>query len=157
MAECRFWSESFVEGVRGGRRGPPGSQGRYGMSRFLISFDDGWMDFPEEEFPAVAKAAREVMQEALDAGVWVYGAGLESQRASIVTPDGMVTDGPFPETKEVIGGFCVVDVPSREEALKWAVKTAAACRCTQEVREILPDPPGLEQDVARLGSVSAST
>jgi hypothetical protein len=131
------------------------SQGRQGMPRYLISFNDGWMDFPEEEFPAVAKAARELVREAREAGAWVYGAGLESQRASVVAPDGMVTDGPFPETKEVIGGFCVVDVASREEALEWAVKTAAACRCPQEVREILPAPPGLEQDVAR--AVGAST
>jgi hypothetical protein len=117
------------------------------MPRYLISFDDGWMDFPEEDFPAVAEAAIAVVKEAYDAGVWVYGAGLESQRASIVATDGMVSDGPYPETKEVIGGFWVVDVPSREEALVWAAKTAVACRCAQEVREILPDPPGLEQDV----------
>ena len=122
------------------------------MPRYLISFDDGWMDFPEEELPAVTKATTEVVQEALDAGVWVYGAGLESQRASIVATDGMVTDGPFPETKEVIGGFWVVDVPSHEEALNWAAKTAAACRCAQEVREILPDPPGLEQAVPQARS-----
>ena len=42
--------------------------------------------------------------------------------------------------KAVIGGFCVVDVPSREEALAWAAKTAVACRCAQEVREFMPDP-----------------
>src|SRR5215471_4682258 len=110
------------------------------MTRYLISFDDGAMDFPEEDFLDVAKAAHVVVQEAQDAGVWVYGAGLDSQRASIVATDGTVTDGPYPETKEVIGGFCVVDVPSREEALEWAAKTAVACRCAQEVREILPDP-----------------
>ena len=67
------------------------------MPRYLISFDDGWMNFPREELPAVAEAAQAVMSEALEAGVWVYGAGLESQRASIVSTDGMVTDGPFPE------------------------------------------------------------
>ena len=127
------------------------------MPRYLISFNDGAMDFPEEDFSAVAKAAQEVVREARDAGVWVYGAGLESQRASIVAPNGLVTDGPFPETKEVIGGFCVVDVPSREEALRWAAKTATACRCAQEVREILPDPPGLEQDVAPAVGASVST
>jgi len=110
------------------------------MTRYLISFDDGAMTFPEEELPAVAKAAQEVAQEAMDAGVWVFGAGLESQRASIVGTDGTVTDGPYPETKEVIGGFSVVDVSSREEALEWAAKIAMACRCAQEVREILPDP-----------------
>ena len=110
------------------------------MTQYLISFDDGWMDFPREDLPDVAKAAQEVVREARDAGVWVFGGGLESQRASIVATDGTVTDGPYPETKEVIGGFAVVDVPSRDEALQWAAKIAVACRCSQEVRELLPDP-----------------
>jgi hypothetical protein len=110
------------------------------MTKYLISFDDGAMTFPEEDLPDVAKAAQAVVQEAKDAGAWVFGAGLHSQRASIVATDGTITDGPYPETKEVIGGFCIVDVPSREEALKWAVKTAVACRCAQEVRELMPDP-----------------
>jgi hypothetical protein len=110
------------------------------MTRYLISFDDGWMNIPEGELPDVAKAAQEVVQQARDAGVWVFGAGLESQRATIVDTDGVVTDGPYPETKEVIGGFAVVDVPSRAEAVEWAAKIAVACRCAQEVREILPDP-----------------
>jgi hypothetical protein len=113
------------------------------MTRYLISFPDGAMNVPEEVWPDVGKATRELVQEALQAGVWVYGAGLDSQQASIVSTDGMVTDGPYPETKEVIGGFCVVEVSSREEALEWAAKTAAACRCAQEVRELLPDPPEL--------------
>ena len=111
------------------------------MTRYLISFDDGAMEhIPDEDWPDVGKAAHAVVQEAVNAGVWVFGAGLLRQRASIAATDGMVTDGPYPETKEVIGGFCVVDVPSREEALEWAAKTAAACRCAQEVREIMPDP-----------------
>jgi hypothetical protein len=114
------------------------------MTRYLISFDDGAMDhIPDEEVPAVGKAAHAVLQEAVNAGVWVLGGGLQRQRASIVATDGMVTDGPYPETKEVIGGFAIIDVPSREEALNWAAKIAAACTCAQEVREIMPDP---EQD-----------
>jgi hypothetical protein len=111
------------------------------MTRYLISFDAGAMDhIGDDEMPAVGKAAHAVVQEAVNAGVWVFGAGLESQRASIVATDGTVTDGPYPETKEVIGGFVVVEVASREEALTWAAKIADACRCAQEVREILPDP-----------------
>jgi hypothetical protein len=111
------------------------------MTRYLISFDAGAMDhIPDEEMPDVGKASHAVVQEAVNAGVWVYGAGLESQRASVVTTDGAVTDGPYPETKEVIGGFSVIDVASREEALAWAAKIAAACRCAQEVRELMPDP-----------------
>jgi hypothetical protein len=110
------------------------------MTQYLVSFDNGWMTFPKEELPDVAKAASGVVHEARNAGVWVFGGGLESQRASIVATDGTITDGPYPETKEVIGGFAVVDVPSREEALEWAAKIAVACRCAQEARELLPDP-----------------
>ena len=114
------------------------------MTRCLISFNDGAMDhIPAEDMPDVGKAAHAVAQEAVNAGVWVYGAGLERQRASVVATDGLVTDGPYPETKEVIGGFAVVDVATREEALAWAAKIAASCRCAQEVRELMPDP---EQD-----------
>ena len=110
------------------------------MARYLISFDDGAMTFPEEELPDVAEAAHKVLREARNAGVWVFGGGLQRQRASIVATDGTIADGPYPETKAVIGGFSVVDVPSREEALAWAARFAAACRCAQEVREIMPDP-----------------
>jgi len=110
------------------------------MTRYLISFNDGAMTFPEEDLPEVCKAALKVVHEAEDAGVWVFSAGLESQRASIVATDRTVTDGPYPETKDVIGGFAVVDVSSREEALRWAAKIAVACRCAQEVRELLPSP-----------------
>lgn len=110
------------------------------MTRYLISFDDGWMDFPDAELPAVTRDALAVVEEARAAGVWVFGAGLESQQASIVGTDGVVTDGPYPETKEVIGGFAVVEVATREEALEWAAKIAVACRCSQEVREVLPEP-----------------
>ena len=42
------------------------------------------------------------------------------------------------ESKAYIGGFSVVDVPSREEALDWAGRIAVACRCAQEVREFVP-------------------
>jgi hypothetical protein len=111
------------------------------MTRYLISFDDGAMSFPEEELPDVADAAHAVVQEAMDAGVWVFGGGLYSpEELSVVATDGTVTDGPYAESKAYIGGFSVVDVPSREEALEWAAKIAVACRCAQDVREFLPDP-----------------
>jgi hypothetical protein len=106
----------------------------------MISFDDGTMIFPDEELPDVAKAAGDVVLEAKRAGVWVFGAGLEHQVPSVVATDGTVTDGPYPEGKEHLGGFAVVDVPTREEALEWAAKIAVACRCSQEVFELLPDP-----------------
>jgi hypothetical protein len=109
------------------------------MTRYLISFDDGAMTFPEEELSDVAEAAHAVVREAEDAGVWVFGGGLHShEEVSVVAIDGTFTDGP--ESKAYIGGFSVVDVPSRDEALEWAAKVAVACRCAQEVREFVPDP-----------------
>jgi len=65
--------------------------------------------------------------------VYVSASGLETQPASIVATDGAVADGPCPQA---IGGFTLVDVPSREEALRWAAKIAVACRWAQEVREV---------------------
>lgn len=107
------------------------------MTRYLISFDANAMDhIPEEDMPAVADAAHAVVDEAMDAGVWVFGGGLENQKASIVATDGTVADGPYPQA---VGGMSVIDVPSREEALEWAAKIAVACRCAQEVREFMPD------------------
>jgi len=111
------------------------------MPRYLISFDEGAMTFPEEELSDVADAAHAVVQEAMDADVWVFGGGLYShEELSVMATDGTVTDGPYPENKAYIGGFSVVDVPSRKEALEWAAKIAVACRCAQDVREFLPDP-----------------
>jgi len=111
------------------------------MTQYLISFDDGAMSFPEEELPDVAEAAQAVAREARDAGVWVFSGGLRNhEEASTVATDGTVTSGPHPESRQYLGGFAVLDVPSREAALDWAAKIAVACRCAQEVREILPDP-----------------
>ncbi|QGW64988.1 hypothetical protein GOY17_08700 [Lysobacter soli] len=110
------------------------------MPRYLISFDDGWMTFPEEDLPAVSEASHAVVREAKAAGVWIFGGGIMSQQASVVAPDGSVSDGAWPETKAVIGGFSILEVASREDALRWAAKIAESCRCAQEVREIMFDP-----------------
>ncbi|MEQ4207344.1 YciI family protein [Actinopolymorpha sp. B17G11] len=111
------------------------------MTRYLISFNNGAMDVPDEDLPDVAEAAHAVVQEAKDAGVFVFAGGLPlDAEYDVVATDGMVTDGPYPESKEFIGGLMVVDVPTREAALEWAAKIAVACRCAQDVREFLPDP-----------------
>lgn len=112
------------------------------MARYLISFDDGAMDFiPEEEGPAVGAAAHAVIRDAQAAGVWVFAGGVyphDEVRAKVVAPDGTVTDSA--ERKAYIAGVTIIDVPSLDEALRWAAKIAAACRCAQEVREFAPDP-----------------
>lgn len=111
------------------------------MQRYLVSFDDGAMDhIAEANLPAVGEAARTVVRAAKAAGVWIFGGGLLRQQAAFVATDGTVTQGPVPETKAVLGGFCILEVGSRDDALAWAARFAAACRCAQEVREIMFDP-----------------
>jgi len=111
------------------------------MPRYLISFDDGSMDhIAEADLPAVGELSHAVVREAKAAGVWIFGGGVLRQQASMVATDGTISDGPVPETKAVIGGFSIIEVSSREEALVWAARFAQACRCAQEVREIGFDP-----------------
>ena len=107
------------------------------MARFLITFPSTAMDhIPEAEMPDVARAAHACCQELINAGVYVLSGGLEDQPSSVVAPDGAISPGPNPKA---VSGIAIVDVPSREEALTWAGKIAAACRCPQEVREIAHD------------------
>jgi hypothetical protein len=111
------------------------------MPRYLISFDDGSMDhIPATELPSVGEAARAVVRDAKAAGVWIFGGGIPRQQSSLVATDGTVTGGPVPETKAVVGGFSIVEVPAHADALAWAARFANACRCVQEVREIPFDP-----------------
>lgn len=112
------------------------------MTRYLISFPSAAMDhIPVEEMPSVGEAAHAVVREAMDAGVWVFGGGLAMDVDPVmVAGDGTITAGTYPQTREFDGGFTVLDTPSRAEAVEWAAKIAAACRCAQEIREFMPDP-----------------
>jgi hypothetical protein len=114
------------------------------MTRYLISFPGRAMDHvPEQEGSDVAAAAHAhaVIREAKDAGVYLFAGGLdEDVEPVMVAGDGTVTAATYPETRELSGGFTIVDVPSREAAVEWAAKIAAACRCAQEVRGSQFDP-----------------
>ena len=111
------------------------------MPRYLISFDDGSMNhIPDADWPAVGEASHAVVREAKAAGVWIFGGGVLRQQATIVATDGSASPGPVQETKAVVGGFSIIEVPTRDEALAWAARIAESCRCPQEVREIMFDP-----------------
>jgi hypothetical protein len=108
------------------------------MTKYLITFpSDAMAHVPEAEMSDVGNAAHACCQELIDAGVYVFSGGLKDQPATLVGTDGTVTDGPKPD---LVSGLTVVDVPSLDEALRWAAKIAAACRCTQAVRELGYDP-----------------
>lgn len=107
------------------------------MTHYLISFPGSAMDVPAAEMPAVGAAANAVVDEAREAGVLVFAAGILTDVAPVlVSAEGDVREGTYPETREFDGGLTVVDVPTRAEALEWAAKIARACRCDQELREL---------------------
>ncbi|MFD1827171.1 YciI family protein [Mumia zhuanghuii] len=111
------------------------------MTKYLISFPSAAMDLSGEDLRAVSEESHAVVQEAKDAGVWVFGGGIdESVPPVIVDAEGTVTEGTYPQTKELEGGYAVLELPSREAALEWAAKIAASCRCAQEVRAFQYDP-----------------
>ncbi|WP_374662496.1 YciI family protein [Inhella sp.] len=111
------------------------------MAKFLISFPSAAMQVAPEDLPAVSDAAHAVVRAAKAAGVYVFGGGIDEAVAPVtVSPDGQVLAQTYAQTRELNGGFMVLELPSREAALHWAARTAAACRCAQELREFMFDP-----------------
>lgn len=111
------------------------------MTKYLISFPSAAMVVPEEELQAVSDAAHAVVEEARSAGVWVFGGGIDERVPPVmVGGDGTVTEGTYPQTRQLEGGYTVLELPSREAALQWAARIAVACRCAQEVRAFKYDP-----------------
>ena len=111
------------------------------MTKYLISFPASAMNVPSEDMAAVGEAARSVIREAKAAGVYVFGGGIDSSIPPLlVGSDGMTINETYPHTRNFDGGFCVLDLPSREVAIQWAAKIANACRCSQELREFMFDP-----------------
>ena len=111
------------------------------MTKYLISFPSAVMDVPEEELPAVSEASHAVVLEAKDAGVWVFGGGIDENVPPVmVDDDGTVREGTYPQTAHFDGGYAVLELPSYDAAVEWAAKIAVACRCAQEVRAFAYDP-----------------
>lgn len=110
------------------------------MTKYLISFPSEAMVVAAEDMPAVVADSHAVIEEAKAAGVYVFGGGINEQvDAVLVSGDGSVSREPYPG-RHLNGGFAVLEVPTREEAVEWARKIAAACRCAQELREFMYNP-----------------
>ncbi|ATC32449.1 transcription initiation protein [Caulobacter vibrioides] len=110
------------------------------MTKYLISFPSAAMRVSPEDLPAVGDAARAVIEEAKAAGVYVFGGGVHEGVAPVrVSADGAVSAQIYPGSR-LDGGFTVLELPSRDAAIAWSRKMAAACRCDQELREFMYDP-----------------
>ena len=104
---------------------------------------------PSTVTEAMMEEIHALNRELIAAGVRKFACGI-SPAANAKTlrkqPDGkvLVTDGPYTETKEHMGGFWILECANMDEALAWAKKAAIACDVAGEVRELLffPDPKG---------------
>ena len=111
------------------------------MAKYLISFPSAAMVVPGDQWEAVVRDSHAVIEEAKAAGAYVFGGGIdESVPPVLVAADGTVTEGGYPWARPLDGGFTVLELPTREEAIAWAARIAKACRCDQELRVFWFDP-----------------
>ncbi|HEY3464647.1 MAG TPA: YciI family protein [Amycolatopsis sp.] len=111
------------------------------MKQYLLAvqFDESAPPEPEEDVLAMMARTGKVTDEMKAAGAWVFVGGLEHSHASTVVRASSggattITDGPFAETKEQLGGFWVINAENLDEALTWAEKCSLACGQPIEVR-----------------------
>lgn len=99
---------------------------------------------PSAETEATIEAIHEVNREMIAAGVRKFACGLGKAKSLRTQPNGdvLITDGPYLETKEHVGGLWILECADMDEVLAWARKGAKACRASVEVREIffMPAP-----------------
>lgn len=111
------------------------------MAKYLISFPSAAMVVPDGEWEEVGRDAHAVIEQAKVAGVYVFGGGIDEGVPPVrVSAEGAVTEGGHPWAPRLDGGFTVLELPSRDEAVAWAARIAKACRCDQELRVFQFDP-----------------
>ena len=125
------------------------------MAEYLIAFNDEWVpDFTAEEIREKGTAGNAVTEEMKAAGVFLFGnGGIDASTVvcSVEASDGepVFTDGPYVETKEHLGGFCVVEVLDDDAARYWAGRIAVALDWPQEVHRF---PADIDAIVERIES-----
>ena len=88
------------------------------MAKYLISFPSAAMNVPDSEWEAVGRDAHAVIREAKEAGVYVFGGGIdETVPPVLVSANGSVAEGGYPWAPPLNGGFTVLELPSSKEAM----------------------------------------
>jgi hypothetical protein len=116
------------------------------MKQYLLSVYHPEDSIPEPEVAAKIMADVDALNTELQqAGAWVFAGGLHpSSTATVVRVEGddvLITDGPFAEGKEHIGGFWVIRAPDLDSALEWGRKATRACGVPIEVRPLQEEAP----------------
>jgi len=120
---------------------PTHFRNKHTMAKYLISFPSAAMVVPDGEWAAVVRDSHAVIEEAKAAGVYVFGGGIdETEPPVLVSAYGTVAEGGYPWAPPLNGGFTVLELPSREEAIAWAARLAKGCHCDQELRIFGFDP-----------------
>lgn len=110
------------------------------MAKYLISFPSEAMQLSDAELQQASIDSHAVIEDAKTAGVYVFGGGIaEDVDPVLVSADGSVSQDIY-EGSYLKGGYCVLECPTREDAIGWAAKIAKSCRCAQELREFMFDP-----------------
>lgn len=116
--------------------------------QFMLIYNETADEFAKRDDPAQAGAYwgawHAYISAMTQAGVVVHGNGLQPPRTatSVRIVDGKrhVQDGPYADSKEQLGGYFIVEVPSLDEALEWAARSPSAGAGHTEVRPVLPPP-----------------
>ena len=113
------------------------------MPEYLLSIyqpDGGAPD--AETMAGITADLRRLNEELRASGSWVFTGGLHAPgRATVVRADGMITDGPYLEGKEHVGGIYIITAPDLDTALRWGRRAAAATTLPIEVRPFHDVPP----------------
>ncbi|HSM43966.1 MAG TPA: YciI family protein [Acidimicrobiia bacterium] len=116
------------------------------MTQYLMSvyYVEGEETPPEEVIQQMYSDVDALNDKMQEAGAWVFGGGLHTPDTATVVRaqdvEVLTTDGPFPEAKEQIGGFWVIEANDLDEALDWASQATVACQKPVEVRPFQDDP-----------------
>ncbi|MCY4727026.1 YciI family protein [Nocardioides sp. STR2] len=112
------------------------------MTKYAIYFHQQWVgDHPEEWYRTRVEPSTAVVRDMEAAGVLVFAGGLVEDMSLAFSADAtsgavVVTDGPYTETTEYLGGITIIDVPDIETAKMWAGRVAEGCGWPQELREV---------------------
>ena len=114
------------------------------MKQYLLSVITPQGDPPPPEIlDSIMRNVQAVRQEMIDAGAWVFSGGLNApSTATVVRARGgevLMTDGPFVEGKEYLGGFSIIEAPDLDAALDWGRKLADATTLPIEVRPFVTE------------------
>jgi hypothetical protein len=116
------------------------------MTQYLLSvyIDENAAPPADDVMEKMYRDVDAVNEEMKSSGAWVFGGGLHPTSTATVV-DGSrgtvsMTDGPYAETREHLGGFWVIEAPDLDAALAWASKATVACQGPVEVRPFQDEP-----------------